>query len=46
MLSPPVWHSGRSVGLFCDSVCDYDDYFYDGQYDDCPDYYDYDDLDD
>ena len=27
-----------------DCVCDYDDYFYDGQYDDRPDYYDY--LDD
>ena len=29
-----------------DSVCDYDDYFYDGQHDDCSDYYDYDDPDD
>ena len=25
------------------SVCDYDDYFYDGHYDDKPDYFDYDD---
>ena len=25
-----------------DSLCDYDDYFYDRPYDDCPDYYDYD----
>ena len=25
------------------SVCDYDDYFYDGHYDDEPDYFDYDD---
>ena len=28
------------------SDCVYDDYFNDGQYDDCPDYYDYDDPDD
>ena len=28
-----------------DCVCDYADYFYDGQHDDCPDYYDYDDPD-
>ena len=25
------------------SVCDYDDYFYDGHYDENPDYFDYDD---
>ena len=25
------------------SVCDYEDYFYDGQYDDSPDYFDYND---
>ena len=28
------------------SVCDYDDYFYDGHYDDKPDYFNYDDLGD
>ena len=31
--------------VLSDCVCDYDDHFYDGQYDN-PDYYDYDDPDD
>ena len=34
---------GDSFVIPSDSVCDYDNYFYDGQYDDCPEYYDYDD---
>ena len=37
---------GDSFVIRSDSVCDYDYYLYDGQYDDCPDYYDYDDPDD
>ena len=37
---------GDSVVIPSARVCDYDDYLYDGQYDDCPDYYDYDDPDD
>ena len=37
---------GESYAALSDCVCDYDDYFYDGQYDDHPDNYDYDDPDD
>ena len=37
---------GDSFVIPSDSVCDYDNYFYDKQYDDCPDYYGNDDPDD
>ena len=33
---------GNSVMVPSGSVCDHDDYFYDGHYDDRPDYFDYD----
>ena len=36
---------GERDVVLTDCVCDYDDYFYDGQYYDHPDYYDYDDPD-
>ena len=34
---------GYDVVIPSDSVCDYDDYFYDAHYDEEPDYFDYDD---
>ena len=37
-----MWHFRRSE-VPSGSVCDYDDYFYDGDYDDTPDYFDDDD---
>ena len=37
---------GNSVVVPSGSVCNYDDYFYDGHFDDKPDYFDYDDPDD
>ena len=43
-----VEECGEHDAALSDCVCDYDDYFYDGQYiyDDSPDYHSYDDLDD
>ena len=36
--------NGDNVVIPSDSVYDYDDYFYDGHYDEYPEYFDYDNL--
>ena len=47
---PSVVTTGVALQEECEipsgAVCDYDDYFYDGHYDDKPDYFDYDDSGD
>ena len=41
-----VEECGERDAVLSNFVCVYDDYFYDGQYDDRPDYFDYDEPDD